>query len=66
MIVSRESKRLKTSRIDWLNSSNALIQHLSEKMRFSRFPVLLGSAEATLFEVARTVKRLLIPYILYP
>jgi len=29
-----------------LNSGNALIQHLSEKMRFSYFPVLPGSAEA--------------------
>jgi len=64
--MSCESKKLKKSRSNWLNSGNALMQHLSEKMRFSRFPVLLGSAEATLFEVARTVKRLLIPYILYP
>jgi len=44
--MSRESKRLKKSRSDWLNSSNALIQHLSEKIRFSCFPVLSGSAEA--------------------
>jgi len=29
--VSRESKRLKKSRSDWLNSGNSLIQHLSEK-----------------------------------
>ena len=33
--ISRESNRLKKSRSDWLNSGNALIQHLSEKMRFS-------------------------------
>jgi len=44
--MSRESKRLNKSRSDWLNSGNALIQHLSEKMRFSCFPVLPGSAEA--------------------
>ena len=42
--MSRESKRLKKSRSDWLNSGNALIQqHFSEKMRFSCFPVLPGS-----------------------
>jgi len=34
MSMSRESKILKKSRSDWLNSVNALIQHLSEKMRF--------------------------------
>jgi len=44
--MSRKSKRLKKSRSDWLNSGNALIQHLSEKIRFSCFPVLSGSAEA--------------------
>jgi len=44
--MSHESKRLKKSRSDWLNSGNALIQHLSEKMRFSCFPVLPGNAEA--------------------
>jgi len=43
--MSRESKRLKKSRSNWLNSINALIQQLSEKMRFSCFPVLPGSAE---------------------
>ena len=36
--MSRESKRLKKSRRDWLNSGNALIQHLNEKMRFSCSP----------------------------
>ena len=41
--MSRESKRLKKSR---LHSGNTLIQHLSEKIRFSCFPVLSGSAEA--------------------
>jgi len=44
--MNRESNRLKKSRSDWLNSGNALMQHLSEKMRFSRFRVLSGSAEA--------------------
>jgi len=43
--MSRESKRLKKSSGDWLNSSNALIQHLSENAIFV-FPVLPGSAEA--------------------
>ena len=46
MIMSRKSKRLKKSSSDWLNSGNALIQHLSQKMRFSCFLVLPGSAEA--------------------
>jgi len=31
---------------DWLNSGKAVIQHLSEKMRFSCFRVLPGTAEA--------------------
>jgi len=44
--MSRESKRLKKSRSDWLNSGNALIQHMSKIMRFSCFPVFPGSAEA--------------------
>jgi len=37
--ISRESKGLKKSRSDWLNSGSALIQYLSEKMHFvfSRF-----------------------------
>jgi len=42
--MSRESKRLKKSN-SWLNSGNALMQHLSE-MRFSHFSVLPGNAEA--------------------
>ena len=42
--MSRESKRLKKSRSNWLNSGNALID-LSQKMRFSCFPVLPDSAE---------------------
>jgi len=32
--MSRESKGLKKSRTDWLNSGSALIQYLSEKMHF--------------------------------
>ena len=43
--MSRESKRLKKSS-SWLNSGNALIQHLSEKQQFSCFPVLPDSTEA--------------------
>jgi len=44
--MSRESQRLEKSSSDWLNCGNALIQHLSEKVRFSCFPVLPGSVEA--------------------
>jgi len=44
--MSCESERLKKSSSDSLNSGNALIQHLSEKMKFSCFPILPGSAEA--------------------
>ena len=36
--MSHESKRLKKSRSDWLNSGNALIQHLSEKNAIFVFP----------------------------
>jgi len=43
-----------------LNSGNALIQHLSEKMRFSCFP---GIAEAQVIW-GGTVKRLLIAYFI--
>jgi len=42
--MSRESNTLKKSS-SWLNSGNALIQHLRENA-FSRFPVLPDSAEA--------------------
>jgi len=42
--MSRESKRLKKSSSDWLNSGNALIQRV--KNAISVFPVLPGSAEA--------------------
>ena len=41
-------KGLKKSRSDWLNSGNALTQHLTEKMRLLCFPVLPGSVEAQL------------------
>jgi len=61
--MSRESKTLMKSRNDWLNSGNALIQHLSEKMRFSCFPVLPGSAEAHVIW-GGTVKLVLIAYFI--
>jgi len=61
--MSRESKRLKKSRSGWLNPGNALIQHLSEKMRFSCFPILPGSAEAHVIWDG-TVKGLLIAYFI--
>jgi len=53
MSMSRESERLKKSRSDWLNSGNALIQHLSEKMRFSCFPICQVVQQHTLFEVTQ-------------
>jgi len=42
--MSRESKTLKKSS-SWLNSGNALIQHLKENALL-HFPVLPGTAEA--------------------
>jgi len=42
--MSRESKRLKKSISDWLNSGNALMQQV--KNAVFMFPVLPGSAEA--------------------
>jgi len=62
VITSRESKRLKKSRIDWLNSGNALIQHLSEKCIF-RFSGLPGSAEAHI-NWCGIIKCLLIAYFI--
>jgi len=59
--MSRESKRLKKSS-SWLNSGNALIQHLRESA-FSRFPVLLGNAEARLIWCG-LLKCLLIVYFI--
>ena len=44
--MSRESKTLKKSSSNWLNTSNVLIQHFSEKCIFSCFRILSGSAEA--------------------
>jgi len=44
MSMSRESKRLKKSS-NWLNSGNAVMQHLTENTIFM-FPVLTGSAQA--------------------
>jgi len=46
-----------------LNSGNALIQHLSENMQFSCFPVLPGSAEAQVIW-GGTVKRILVAYFI--
>jgi len=43
-----QANKLKKSSSDWLNSGKAVIQHLSEKMQFSCFCVLPGSAEALL------------------
>jgi len=59
--MSRESKRLKKSRSDWLNSGNALIQHLRENTIF--VCPLPGSAEAQVI-LSSTVKRLLIAYFI--
>ena len=61
--MSGESKRLKKLRSNELNSGNALIQHLSEKMRFSCFPVLPGSVQAQVI-CGGTVKRLWIVYFI--
>ena len=58
--MSRESKSLKKSRSDWLNSGNALIEHLSENAifvcpRFLRYAEAQGIRDVTL-------KCLLTPY----
>ena len=63
MNTSPEFKRLKKSRNDELNSGNALIQHLREKMPFSFFPVLPGSAEAQVIW-GGIVKHLLVAYFI--
>ena len=46
-----------------MNTGSTLIQHLSEKIRFLCFPVLLGSAEAQV-TWGGIVKRLLIAYFI--
>ena len=61
--MSRELKRLKKLRRDYLNSGNALIHHLGEKMRFLCFPVLPGGAETQVIWGGR-LKRLLIAYFI--
>jgi len=61
--MSRQSKRLKKLRSGWLNSGNALIQHLSEKKRFSCFSVLPCSVETQVIWGGR-VKRLLVVYFI--
>jgi len=50
--VRKQTEKLKKSRSDWLNSGDALIQHLSEKMRFSCFAICQVVQKHTLFEVA--------------
>jgi len=61
--MSHESKRLKKSSSNWLNSGNALIQHLSEKIQCSYFSILPHSAEAQVIW-GGTVKCLLIAYFI--
>jgi len=62
--MSHESlKKTEESRSDWLNSGNALIQRLSDKMRFLCFPALLGSGEARVIW-GGTVKLILIVYFI--
>ena len=50
--MSRESKTLMKSRSDWLNSGNALIQHLSEKCDCCVFPFFRVVQKHMLFEAA--------------
>jgi len=59
--MSRESKRLKKSNSNWLNSGNALIQRV--KSAIFVFPVLPDSAEAQVIW-AGIVKHLLISYFI--
>ena len=61
MSMSRESKRLKKSSSDWLNSGNTLIQ-LAKNAIFV-FPVLPGDVEAQVIW-GDTVKHLLIAYFI--
>jgi len=50
--MSRESKRLKKSMSDQMNSGNALIQHLSEKCEFCVSPFREVVQKHKLFGVA--------------
>jgi len=53
MSISHESKTLKKSRSDWLNSGNTLIQHLSEKKcHFRVSPFCQVVQKHTLLEMA--------------
>jgi len=52
MSMIHESKRLKKSSSDWLNSDNALIQHLSEKCDVRVFPFCQVLQKYKLLEVA--------------
>jgi len=61
--VSRESKRLRKSN-NWLNSDNALIQHLSENAIFV-FPHFTRQCKSTSYlRWHILVKRLLIAYLI--
>jgi len=62
--MSHESlKKTEESRSDWLNSGNALIQRLSDKIRFLCFPALLSSGEARVIW-GSTVKLILIVHFI--
>jgi len=61
--MSRESKRLKKSSSDWLNSGIALIQYLSEKCDFRVSPFCQVVQKHKLFG-GGTVKRLFIAYFI--
>ena len=53
MNMSCNSTRLKKSSSDWRNSGKAIIKCLSEKIQFSCFRALPGSAEVLVGEVGR-------------
>jgi len=61
--MSHKSKELKKSSSDWLNSGNALIQHLSEKCNFRVSPFCPVVQKHKLLE-GGTVKRRLIAYFI--
>ena len=51
--MSHESKRLKKSNSNWLNSDNALIQYLNEEYDFRVSPFCQVVQKHKLFEVAQ-------------
>jgi len=61
MSIIRESKTLKKSSSNWLNSGNALIQRVKNVIFI--FPVLPGNAEAQVIRRG-TVKHLLTAYFI--